>query len=374
MEHGKSLRLSSSSVAVITFGKLVAALVLSMCLSNWWVYGGDSNDVLVDSCSNPSVSGCFSVCGDVQIVNVVIGTDDYTIDDDMNGYPTIQVHSSETNDPYCIAEFRGSCAYVYWYVFKLVPVLFHLAGFLLQCIFWWKLGEFNPQQRQYNRIVARLYPELIEEDLVVRKSVSMRVVLEELTQRPADSIFAFLEILTCFYVWGELLFPPIYCGMARPLSLYYYPILMSLLDLSKFNVYVATQFIRLKEFDKAAMCMFNLEMLTSNIWITLVIAGAFMFGLGKSIVDVIIWRARWLLFICTGTSDAAWPRASTDEILSSPTAATTTTTTAAAATTAATATAAAAAIANPMQALHDDVEQGCIGVDIEMKTKGIEQD
>ena len=61
------------------------------------------------------------------------------------------------------------------------------------------------------------------------------------------------------YVWGELGFPPIYCGAVRPLSMYYYPLLMTLLDITKFNIYIAFKLMQDGHLWGGILAMVNVE-------------------------------------------------------------------------------------------------------------------
>lgn len=236
---------NTASIVTLTFIKLMCAVALALFAYDWWRYGVNGSDQVVQSCSNPTVGRCNSFCGDVMVVNVNITDVDYSIDDAQYGFPEISTFSHFTNEPYCIADFRGQCAYKYWLLFKLVPIMLHVLGFVLQCVTWWHYKDFTPQQRQYDSIIAHMYPDLYsgEQDATIggvdeSRQKNIRGMFAELLLRPSDSVFAFIEMATVGYVWGELWHPPIYCGSVRPLSLYYYPILMSALELTKFNVYV----------------------------------------------------------------------------------------------------------------------------------------
>lgn len=193
-----------------------------------------------------------------------------------------------------------------------MPVLFNALGFLLQCLAWWYLKDFSPQQRQYDVVVEYLYPEVDGADpvgVIFAADVDYRAMFRDLTKRPFGSIFAVIELATVVYVWGELLYPPVFCGSVRPLSLYYYPILISLLDLTKFNFYVATRLYQAKMHQRALFSALNLEMMVSNAWITTVLACLFVGGLMR---DCVVRVAR-LVELCVhrlcGHGFTAWPSA-----------------------------------------------------------------
>jgi len=297
------------SVVLIGLLKLLLVIVVSITLNQWWSYSSNkstsANNVVLESCSNPTVGDCYSYCGDVITVDVNITDDDYAIDGDHSP-PQIYTYAHYALSSYCIAELRGYCAYDYWLLFKLVPIMLHVVGFVLQCIALWYHQEFTPQQRQYDIIISHRYPSLLANscnsnrnsicnrnkdtnggdcessvgnETVVHGELQSDTMLNELTKRPSDSIFVFLEMVTVVYVWGELLYPPVYCGSVRPLSLYYYPIVMSLLDLTKFNIYVCTELFRRKQYLLAIFSVLDLEIFVSNFWISTCLSGIFMYNM-----------------------------------------------------------------------------------------------
>lgn len=279
------LPFSVPPVVLLTLFKLLLAVVVSMLMNQWWTYGsgGSSGDTLVESCSNPVPGNCDAYCGEVILVNVNITTDDFTTTV-IDGFIVPNRTTTYADYPYCIAEFRGDCAYDYWLLFKLVPILFHVVGFLLQCFAWWFYKDATPQQKQYDIIIAHLYPEVkvvsgIEgegADMGERFPQRYSAMLGELMEKPLGSVFSFLEMATVVYVWGELLYPPVYCGSVRPLSLYYYPILMSLLDLTKLNFYVSMRHGAARRHGHAVFALLNCETLVTNTWVSSFLAFGFV--------------------------------------------------------------------------------------------------
>lgn len=330
---------SSRAVIILSFVKFILAVVVSLTLNNWWTFtsnntgnmsnnsGANSdsaNNFVVESCSNPTIGHCYSVCGDIEIVSVEISDDDYVFTQTIP--PSVITYTHNSTASYCVANFRQDCAYRYWLVMKLVPILFHLLGFLLQFVTLRFKRDFNPQQRQYDVIISYLYPDIDGDegrrsltsitaiinnnnnskkksskshedshdqgqDHDINASESLRqqdttssaptlttysAMLSELLASPSSSVFVFIEVLTVIYVWGELWFPPVYCGATRPLSLYYYPILMSLLDLTKFNLYVATRLRSMRRNGEAFCALLSLEIFLTNMWISVVLAIMFV--------------------------------------------------------------------------------------------------
>lgn len=310
----------NSAVVTLTFLKLGVAIAISLSLSNWWTLNSakDRNQI-VESCANPNVGNCDSFCNDVSIINTTVISDDYRFDDDATGLPQVNTASHTTFSFSCVAEFRGSCAYDYWLLFKLVPIMFHLMGCLLQCLGWWYHKECAPQQRQYDTVIAYMYPSLYsdierrkrqqEVTLTGNRWKDMRCMFAELMQRPFDSVYSFLEILTVVYVWGELWFPPIYCGSVRPLSLYYYPISMTLIDLTKFNAYIFTQLYAAKCYGSSVLALLNLDFFLCNLLITVCLSGVFIVGVLWDVMNRIRWYCVWWWYWLTGAGSKAWPTA-----------------------------------------------------------------
>ena len=153
----------SNSLIKLSFIKLMGAIFISLALNNWWSYGSyggynnNNNNDIIESCSSTNENNCYSFCNDITINNVNITDDDFYIN--TTSIPAvISTYGHYTLSPYCIAELPGHCAYDYWLVFKLVPLLLHIVSFLLQCMVWYKYDHFNPQECQYNVIIAHLYP------------------------------------------------------------------------------------------------------------------------------------------------------------------------------------------------------------------------
>jgi len=297
-------------VVVIAFVKLLLALAVSLSLSDWWTYGPLStaarNSQVVESCSNSNVGDCYSFCRAAATVDVILEDDDIAFDD-LLVPPNMRIVEHSTTTGFCIAELSGTCAYNYWLIFKLVPVLLCVLLFALQCFCWRHYKEFTPQQRQYDVILRELYPDVMVDDPEPAEDSSMgraavgsgRLgLLCRLHEPYFYSVFAFIEMVTVAYVWGELLFPSVYCGSVRPLSLYYFPILMSLLDLTKFNVYTAGKLFWNRHDAEALFAAFSLELFATNLWVTAALAAMF----AGSLFGQVVRRVGSLL------SDAAEPR------------------------------------------------------------------
>ena len=247
-------------------------------------------------------------------MDVNITDDDYKIDDVQYGFPEVDITTHYTNDPFCVAEFRGECAYKYWLIFKLVPIMLHVLGFVLQCLTWRYYKDFTPQQRQYDTIIAYRYPDLYGDcasaGIGEETQSKYRAMFDELLIRPSDSIFSFIEIVTVFYVWGELWFPPIYCGSVRPLSLYYYPILMTTLELTKFNIYICIRICTTRRYVEALFALINADMFVANLWISAALAGLFVVGLVKDLGARLGGCSRRLCSSLFYDVGSAWPASS----------------------------------------------------------------
>jgi hypothetical protein len=292
--------------------KSLAVVAVSLYLRDWWMYGAGSSGArgseVVQSCSSVNADQCYSFCGDVIVVEVNI-TDDRAVVDDLNVPPQLHNVQSSSVDLYCIANLPGYCAYDFWLLFTLVPLMLHLVQLNLQLLAWWWCQDFSPQQRQYDTVIMHLYPQVCAAatagaatgaggGVVLGRrpgaavdGADYRSMIRQLQSPVYYSVFAFIEIVTVLYVWGELQFPSTFCGAVRPLSLYYYPVLMTLLDLTKFNIYVAAQYAYRGLYAEAALALLNAEMFLSNLWITTALAGLFV---AHGVLGAVAWGRRVL--------------------------------------------------------------------------------
>ena len=83
----------------------------------------------------------------------------------------------------------------------------------------------------------------------------------------------YIYTYTYIYIYR---FPATYCGNARPLSLYTYPIVMPMLDLVKFNVYVSISHFKNGQLTKALCVFMNIPLFFTNFWITWVLAWSYV--------------------------------------------------------------------------------------------------
>jgi len=295
----------SNTVFGIAVTKLLFGVVIVLSMDDWWRYSGGAdasgNDVVLASCSNPSVGNCFSYCGDVSVISVDIMTDDVAIDDFDS--PVISTTSHSQIADYCIASLPGYCGYELWLELKLLPLLLQLFGLLLQVVLWqWGSGEFSssPQWVQYELLLDQLYPQIqthrgmlptkTEAESAGDYALTSRLALLNRLATPLfPCVFWFLELVTVVYVWGELLFPPVYCNDVRPLSLYYYPILMSLLDLMKLNIYTSVQLFKAKRRLESVLALLDLRLFFTHMWVTVALGLIFVGALVRDSVRGVWW-------------------------------------------------------------------------------------
>jgi len=274
---------SGSPLLIMSCCKLVVVVAFSLTMNGWWHANDDS---MVESCTN-SENKCYQYCGSPVEITTTVVDDDYRFDD-VHFPPNINTEPHYSDASYCVAELSGSCARQYWLTFRLVPIMLHVIQFLMQCVAWRIYGDATPQRRQYETIVAYLYPQLLEHLHMPQKvavveaspGVSSRTAMLRLLSQPRMfSLFAFAETFSTLYVWGELLYPATYCGQVRPLSLYYYPVILSLLDLTKFNIFLMNCLLSAKSGrDKGLFVFFNLEMILSNAWVSFSLSVLFVCG------------------------------------------------------------------------------------------------
>ena len=166
---------------------------------------------------------------------------------------------------------------------KFVPLTLHVVQFMLQLFTLWYYKSFVPQQLQYELVISRLFPWVNgiggDNDPTSDSNITIAqrlLMLSELKRPVVYNIFAFLEIFTVVYVWGELYQPALYCNSVRPLSLYYYPILMSQLDLAKFNIYVARKLWVGGKKMSAILSCFDMRLFFANAWVSVALAVMFV--------------------------------------------------------------------------------------------------
>mgnify|MGYP003387093952 CR=1 FL=1 len=124
------------------------------------------------------------------------------------------------------AALTRSCACQYWEAFILGPMLAHTVHFLVQCVCIYFYNDYNPQGKM----------------LYILYYGSWMDIYTKLVLDIPQSTFALIEMLTTIYVWmGIAMFPKIQCSAALPLSDYYYPIFMTIVEFSRLNLFAATQ-------------------------------------------------------------------------------------------------------------------------------------
>jgi hypothetical protein len=253
---------------------------------------------------------------------VIINDDDFEFDD-VYVPPRLNVHTRSTESDYCIAELTENCAYQYWLIFKLVPLMLHALQFVMQCVMWWVFKDFTPQQKQYDILLTVLYPEVhgqkgslssmvavsslfSDRGMDTGKQITRLGLVRQLATPPFYSVFSFIEMLTVVYVWGELWFPPVYCGSTRPLSLYYYPLLMTMAELVKFNVYVCSVHLEHGRCIEAFLALLNLELFCTNAWVSSALAVRFAMGVVAVVWNTLLSLAL-KLYHCMTSNYPSWP-------------------------------------------------------------------
>ena len=220
----------------ISVAKLGFVIFIIFTLNSYWRHcggaGGGAGVDIVESCSSSAPGDCYAYCGDT--VDTLI-----TINDDMS----LQ-HLTTTG--YCTASFSGECACTYWQTFMLVPTLLHALQLVL--VLATRSYKVDPQQLHYNIMYKHLQG----------SAPALRPMLEELFQQPYYCVFSFFEIGTFVYVWLELVYAPVRCGEGIMLSELYFPLVMTVVDFSKFNVYLCVQHAKQYQWEAAAAALFNL--------------------------------------------------------------------------------------------------------------------
>ena len=117
-------------------------------------------------------------------------------------------------------------------------MLLHLLQFIIQILYFYAYANFNPQDTHY-KLLSKYLRGVKTSD---GELVSLRKIMNILVN-PWYCLFPFLELLTIVIVWMEFAFPTVKCSdqSYAPLSFYYYPILMTIVDIGKLNVYMGME-------------------------------------------------------------------------------------------------------------------------------------
>ena len=241
--------------AYVSFAKLIVVIFLVLWIDDYWYYCANNSTDMIETCTSAEYNNCNSYCDDVTTTLVTTNDDIFMFHYSTGGY--------------CTARFDGNCACKYWQRFMLLPLFMHLMHFILQTICFVCFYQLDPQQIHYN---------------IINKYLTMEVgsayewwseVLRELCQQPYYSGFAFIEIITMVYVWLELWFTPVHCGGHIRLSQVYFPLFMTLLDISKYNIYMSFKHIRNNQWGASVTALFNLRFLGVYFLLTVVLGGVY---------------------------------------------------------------------------------------------------
>ena len=244
----------SNTVPWMSFIKLIVVILVVFLIDNYWSYcDGSSGGEVIKSCTSSDFNTCTSYCDDVS-------QEIFEITDDIG-----MQHNSIVG--YCTAIFDGDCACSYWKTYMLFPLLLHFLQFFGQMVCLICCVKFDPQQLHYNII----YNHITSTSMKLGSTAVWKAMMEELFRQPYYCVFSFLELATIIYVWLELIYAPVRCNQGIQLSELYFPIVMTLVDFGKFNVYLAVQHYRQKQYYAALTSLFNIHMLVVYIIVSSVL-------------------------------------------------------------------------------------------------------
>lgn len=124
-----------------------------------------------------------------------------------------------------IATLTADCACTYWKAFNMGPMLMHVLHFIIQCVVLYLYGDYNPQGKQLYIIYYGTWEDIWHHLII------------DIPQ----SCFALFEVLTTVYVWlGVGVYQKVYCTAYLPLSSLIYPILMTVTEFTRLNIFAAT--------------------------------------------------------------------------------------------------------------------------------------
>ena len=258
--------------AYVSFGKLIIVIFLVLWIDDYWYYCAHESSHIIEACTSVEYNKCNSYCDDVSTTLV-------TTNDDIG-------LKHYTTGGYCTASFDGACACKYWQRFMLLPLFMHFLHFVWQAVCFSCFFQLDPQQIHYN---------------IINKYLTMEVkgnmyewisgLLHELCRQPYYSGFAFIEIVTMVYVWLELWISPVHCGGHIRLSQVYFPLFMTLLDISKYNIYMSFKHIRSKEYIASVTAFFNLYFMWVYFMLTVVLGFVYAYTVSMD-------GCRYLYYTC----------------------------------------------------------------------------
>ena len=250
--------------AMISFTKLILVIFLVLWIDDYWFYCTSHGDDVIETCTSVEYDQCHTYCDDVSTTLV-------TVNDDI----AFKYHSTSG---YCTAHFDGTCACRYWQRFMLVPLFMHLLHFIWQAICLGCYYQLDPQQIHYNIINKYLTKEAVSS-----RYEWLADLLGELFEQPYYSGFAFIEIVTMVYVWLELWYSPVHCGGTIRLSQVYFPLLMTLLDISKYNVYLSMKHVRQGQYVASIAAFFNVYFLLVYFILTVLLGCLYGYTIVKDV-------------------------------------------------------------------------------------------
>jgi len=253
---------AQNHVIKISLVKLALVCVVSLVLDDYWRYcGTGAGD---DDTGGGVLQFCSATCS---------GSDG--CGDTCASQCETSVQTSFTST--CSATFTQRCACRYWSVFVLVPLLLHVLQFALQCACHYRYANFDPQKEQY--VLLLRHRGGARADMGADADMDTLSLVRALCDPPLYSVFSFIEAATLLYVWVELFNLPVRCDTAVPTSQLYYPILMTLLDMGKLNVFAAVEAADRGQYLQAALCALDLRTFAVYVYYTFLMSGGFVVGL-----------------------------------------------------------------------------------------------
>ena len=123
--------------------------------------------------------------------------------------------------------------------------------------------------------------------------------------------FFCLELFTALYVWSALLYAPVSCSTGVATSTLYYPILMTIMDFGKLNVYIASNHWIDEEYYQCISALFSIHIFAWNSFITTFYGFYFICG---GLYEVLVM----LLHNAVGLSDDTSAKANVVTVNSNP--------------------------------------------------------
>jgi hypothetical protein len=232
-------KLCSRYTVQYSFVKLVASIVISLALNAGYSYcGNQAGYISAEICPMDCSAHC--VFESVQHHN----------DDAM--YPTSRIHSCSPSEG--LSAVHNACFCDNWLMSDMLVILFNTLHFVLQCYYLIRYNNFDPQQNQIDCVQSYTF-------------VGDNILL--FLTHPAISLLSVLEAAVLVVSWNSVVQQlGVVCSSPDPdstssddhTSAVLFALFMTLIEVYKANMTVATNALKEKRYGWAAFCLLRMDL------------------------------------------------------------------------------------------------------------------